>query len=173
MNDNSQSWDDTLAYVAGFNARTCIYAHDPCHRTAAYPSAGQNIALENATGGYTDAATILSALIRKAWWGEYRYVQPDVIASMHGAGAGDGGGHDYGHFTVMANQRSDRVGCALVRWHRSTSAVYYTYLVCNYSYTNVNAEQVYEAGAPCSDCPTGTACSREYAGLCAETTAAT
>lgn len=67
-----------------------------------------------------------------------------------------------GHFTVMVNDKNNAVGCAMVRYQ--ANGYKYNYLVCNYGYTNVLGQQVYESGQ------TASRCARRhpfYNGLCA------
>lgn len=67
-----------------------------------------------------------------------------------------------GHFTVMVNDKNNAVGCALVL-HES-NGYKMDYLVCNYGYTNVLGQQVYEPGWPASKCAKK---HPFYKGLCA------
>lgn len=144
--------------MAGYNARSCVFAHDKCRATHAYPLSGQNIAALSGTGGYTADERTVQTLV-DAWFNEYVNCNMDVIAAYKTLA-----GPQTGHFTAMAQQKSGHVGCALVRHH---GPKWFTgYLVCNYEYTNVIGEQVYAVGAPCSQCPSGTACSAQYPGLC-------
>lgn len=55
-----------------------------------------------------------------------------------------------GHFTVMVNDKNDAVGCAIIRFQRNVYK--YHYFVCNYGYTNMRNEQVYEPGQAASKC---------------------
>lgn len=72
-----------------------------------------------------------------------------------------------GHFTVMANERVDRVGCALIKYQQN--GYNYIHLVCNYSYNNIWEERVYSPGPPTSACKTGP--HSIYQGLCGPTEA--
>ena len=67
-----------------------------------------------------------------------------------------------GDFTVMVNDRNKVVGCAMMRY--AEDAYKYRHFVCNYGYTNIVGNQVYESGSPASRCNErhGT-----YEGLCA------
>lgn len=55
-----------------------------------------------------------------------------------------------GHFTVMVNDKNNAVGCAMVRYREK--GVSTDYLVCNYGYTNVIGQRVYESGRTASKC---------------------
>lgn len=145
--------------MAGFNARSCVFAHDKCHNTPSYPMAGQNIAVMSSTGGYMNTTEVLTDLIND-WFDEYKNANMTLINEFEPQP-----GPETGHFTAMAQQKSGHIGCAVVNYHGPTW--YQTYLVCNYQYTNVIGEQVYAVGSACSACPTGTSCSTTHPGLCA------
>lgn len=66
-----------------------------------------------------------------------------------------------GHFTVMANDKNNAVGCALV--HYQDIDYKYNYFVCNYGYTNIPGEQVYESGKAASKCAKA---HPDFKGLC-------
>lgn len=55
-----------------------------------------------------------------------------------------------GHFTVMINDKNNAVGCASSKYYSKGN--YYRYLVCNYGFTNVFTQSVYEQGATASKC---------------------
>lgn len=57
---------------------------------------------------------------------------------------------EIGHFTAMAQDRSDRVGCAAVRFNGNERM-----LACNYAFTNIIDSYVYKVGAVTSGCQTG------------------
>jgi len=67
-----------------------------------------------------------------------------------------------GRFTMMVNDQSSDLGCALVRFTRDD--LYHVYFTCNYSSNNKLDERVYETGSPCSVCTTG--CNRIWPALC-------
>lgn len=67
-----------------------------------------------------------------------------------------------GRFTMMINDRSSDLGCAIVKFVKDD--LYHIYFVCNYG-SNVQLDQhAYETGTACSNCVTG--CNRIYTHLC-------
>lgn len=69
-----QSWDDTLASLAGVNTLQCKMNHDECRNTVEYPMVGQNIA-EN-----TDKTGV--EMVKWApgyWFEEWAIAQPSDI----------------------------------------------------------------------------------------------
>lgn len=62
----------------------------------------------------------------------------------------------------MANERNNRVGCAMSRYQ--AGGYMNNYLVCNYAYTNIYDETVYTVGKVASGCKTGK--HTVYGGLC-------
>lgn len=67
-----------------------------------------------------------------------------------------------GRFTMMMNDRTSDVGCALVRFTKD--GLYHAYFTCNYGANNRLDQHVYETGTPCSNCATG--CNRIWTHLC-------
>lgn len=150
-----KTWDDDLAYVAGFNARTCVLKHDTCRNTPAYPQSGQNLGLMSDYSDFLDPTSMIVDTITR-WFEEYKLCPLDVISKFRSTT------EVVGHFTSLVQQKSGRIGCALVQyivdpWHR-------TLLACNYSYTNIVGGPVYTAGTPCANC--ASKCSTNYPGLC-------
>lgn len=68
-----------------------------------------------------------------------------------------------GHFTVMVNQKSGRIGCAMTQFRDQRNS-FATLLACNYAYNNVVGVEIYATGLPCSKCAAG--CSTKHKGLC-------
>uniref|UniRef100_A0A1Y9H350 SCP domain-containing protein n=1 Tax=Anopheles dirus TaxID=7168 RepID=A0A1Y9H350_9DIPT len=58
-----------------------------------------------------------------------------------------------GHFTQMASDQTNKVGCAMQYWLDDSWETYY--LVCNYGVTNVIGTPVYKSGPVASACTTG------------------
>lgn len=67
-----------------------------------------------------------------------------------------------GRFTMMVNDLSSDIGCALVKFFKDD--LFHVYFTCNYSSNNRLQQRVYETGPPCSNCATG--CHRLYTALC-------
>lgn len=150
-----QTWDTTLATLAGYNARDCVFKHDDCRNTHAYKNAGQNIALEEQSDQYMENTAAIQKSIDE-WFNEYTKCPPSVIESYQT------GTSVYGHFTQIVQDKSDRIGCAGVRYFQN--GWYNTYIVCDYSATNLLGQPVYATGQQCSKC-TGK-CGSNYPGLC-------
>ncbi|XP_058130123.1 antigen 5 like allergen Cul n 1-like [Anopheles ziemanni] len=157
-------WDDELAKLAEYNARTCHYLHDECRSTKRYRNAGQNIGRKSRAGNVTvDLEQAVTDLTNK-WWQEYVETNQTVMDNYRPVGEGV----DVGHFARMASDRVTKVGCGATRYYnvaRKRSNVYY---VCNYSYSPELGQPVYRKGTQCSKCGAdpGAKCSSTYAGLC-------
>ncbi|XP_055611192.1 antigen 5 like allergen Cul n 1-like [Uranotaenia lowii] len=153
----TMQWDDELAYVAAANARKCVFAHDKCRNTPKYPASGQNLGLWGFTRGKPNYDKIIDTLVN-LWYKEYKDANPDYIQEYPQGYRGPA----IGHFTAFVQDRSDRVGCALVQWVDKPKTK--IYLVCNYARTNVIGQTVYVAGDVASQCTTGT--NPDYPALC-------
>lgn len=95
--------------------------------------------------------------VRK-WNEEYKNVySTSVIDSLPRAFS------DIGHYTQMMKENSCFVGCCAVRWVSSDKT--YQYWVCNYSYSNMLDQPVFERGETASKCTEGP--HEYYTGLCA------
>ncbi|XP_055602434.1 antigen 5 like allergen Cul n 1-like [Uranotaenia lowii] len=150
-------WDPQLAEVAAANARGCEYGHDECRNTPKYPAAGQNIAIINYYGKTYSDNELITRFIND-WYSEYSDANPSIIGSY----PENYKGPQIGHFTQIASDRTDRVGCAVVRYVKNPWNN--VYIVCNYGLTNIIDQPVYVVGNACSQCRTG--CNRQYSGLC-------
>lgn len=67
-----------------------------------------------------------------------------------------------GRFTMMINDRTSDIGCALVKFTKDD--LYHVYFTCNYGSNNKLDQRVYETGSACSNCLTG--CNRFWTALC-------
>lgn len=152
-------WDDELAKLAEYNARTCLYSHDDCRGTDKYRFAGQNIARKSKPNNQTVEVTKAVRDLTNKWWQEYVDTNQTVMDSYRKVGEGV----HIGHFTLMASDRITRVGCAVAKYYNPDNKRNYVYYVCNYSFTNVLGKPVYKRGKPCSKCDN---CSAKYPGLC-------
>lgn len=144
-----------MASLSGFNARDCVFQHDDCRNTHTFKHAGQNIGIQEQSDQYLDTTAALQKTIND-WFDENSKCPPSAIDSYQ---AGTGA---YGHFTQMVQDKSDRVGCAVVRYLKG--GWYNTYIVCDYAVTNILNQPVYVRGQQCSQC-TGN-CGANYPGLC-------
>lgn len=64
-----------------------------------------------------------------------------------------------GHFTAMAQDRTNRIGCAGSVYNGAERL-----LTCNYAFTNLQGSHVYEIGDTAAGCKTGT--NPDYPNLC-------
>ncbi|XP_050073036.1 scoloptoxin SSD976-like [Anopheles maculipalpis] len=150
-------WDDELAAQAANNARSCVFGHDRCRNTPQFLTSGQNIAMIKyyEPMGYT----VIDLITRfvAGWWKEYKQTKPAYIQALPRAMV-----KTIGHFTMMVNDRSWKVGCAMQSWSEGSATK--VYFVCNYSYNNIVTQQVYTTG------PVGSQCQADmnpsYPGLC-------
>ncbi|XP_063705347.1 antigen 5 like allergen Cul n 1-like [Culicoides brevitarsis] len=146
-------WDDELAFLAELNVKQCEMKHDECRNTDKFHYAGQNLAY---IGGGNSNAERIKALVRK-WFEEYK----DANSSFIDKYRRHPNGKAIGHFTAMIQDRTDTIGCAILR-HTKNS---HFFLACNYSFTNMVKDKVYTKGQKsCSKCRTG--CNAIYKGLC-------
>uniref|UniRef100_A0A2M3YWX0 Venom allergen-1 n=1 Tax=Anopheles braziliensis TaxID=58242 RepID=A0A2M3YWX0_9DIPT len=151
-------WDPELASLADANARSCNYGHDRCRATQQFPYAGQNIAITKFYGyKFTDKELVTRFV--SGWWSEYLDARPQHITQYPASYSGK----PIGHFTQIASDRTNKVGCSMWYWKDGQFDVYY--FVCNYSVTNIIKKSVYLAGDR-----TGSQCNKglnsKFPGLC-------
>lgn len=73
-----------------------------------------------------------------------------------------------GHYSQVIWADTNRVGCGFTSY-RENGTLETNLYVCNYGPAgNFVALPSYKVGTPCSQCPTNTACSSRFAGLCGE-----
>ncbi|XP_037044580.1 antigen 5 like allergen Cul n 1-like [Bradysia coprophila] len=150
------TWDDELAKLAEYNAKSCTYGHDECRNTATYKYAGQNIAMVMSTPNYFETIKAVDYLFG-LWFDEYKDCDMTYINKYRPSDTDA----QIGHFTQIVSAGANRVGCAVTTFADSRKNVY---IVCNYSLTNILARPIYTTGTPCSACTKG--CSATYPGLC-------
>ena len=69
-----------------------------------------------------------------------------------------------GHYTQVVWADTEELGCGMVYYQGDS--YYETLIVCNYAKGgNFLGSEMYKAGTPCDDCPTGYTCDD---GLCAK-----
>ncbi|XP_029713402.2 antigen 5 like allergen Cul n 1 [Aedes albopictus] len=155
-------WNDELAHLAEYNAKSCNFEHDECHNTFRFPYTGQSIGMKWFHGMNLTTTQVVRDLMRK-WYLEHKLtkqrdldqfeVNPQSLA--------------IGHFTQMIHADTTEIGCALVRFykHHNNLRFLHYYLVCNYSEGNIENRPVYRKGKRCSRCKNG--CTRgKYRCLC-------
>uniref|UniRef100_A0A1Y9H2P8 Venom allergen-1 n=1 Tax=Anopheles dirus TaxID=7168 RepID=A0A1Y9H2P8_9DIPT len=153
------TWDTELAKQAGNNARSCVFAHDKCRNTPVYSWSGQNLAMSQFYGMTKTIEVLLQEGI-SGWWSEYNVTTQAQLNSYPNNYVGPA----IGHFTQMASDQSNKVGCAMQYWLDGSFKTYY--LVCNYGVTNVIGTPVYKSGTVASGCTTGRNPVAEFNGLC-------
>lgn len=73
--------------------------------------------------------------------------------------------NEWGHFTQIVRDASDRIGCAMSQYVKPGEWLT-NYLVCDYAYTNLVGSAVYEVGPAASKCTTGP--NPNFPALCSE-----
>nr|B9URJ1.1 RecName: Full=Antigen 5 like allergen Cul n 1; Short=Ag5 like allergen Cul n 1; AltName: Full=Allergen Culn1; AltName: Full=Antigen 5 family protein; AltName: Full=Cul n 12; Flags: Precursor [Culicoides nubeculosus]ACM40888.1 antigen 5-related salivary protein [Culicoides nubeculosus] len=101
-------WDDELAYLAELNVKQCKMEHDQCRNTDKFKYAGQNLAYTMGTPQKN--AVRIKKLIR-AWFKEHENATASFIDKYRDHPQG----RVIGHFTAMIQDRTDTVGCAILR----------------------------------------------------------
>uniref|UniRef100_A0A1Y9H9I3 Venom allergen-1 n=1 Tax=Anopheles farauti TaxID=69004 RepID=A0A1Y9H9I3_9DIPT len=153
------TWDTELAKQAGNNARSCVYGHDRCRNTPVFAWAGQNIFMSQFYGTTRTIEALLQQGIT-GWWSEFNVTTQAQLNSYPKNYVGPA----IGHFTQMASDQTDKIGCAMQYWLDGQWKTYY--LVCNYAVTNVIGTAVYKSGSVASACSTGRNPVAELNGLC-------
>ncbi|XP_050067464.1 antigen 5 like allergen Cul n 1-like [Anopheles maculipalpis] len=156
-------WDNKLARMAEYNARTCNFEHDQCRNTRKFRTVGQNLAIN---WFYGMNVTVSQALekFQRHWFLEYGKGRQKLLDryTKHSMAAG------IGHFTQMIHANTQYVGCAMVRFRgiQQGFLVKQYYLVCNYSEGNLYERPVYRKGKRCSKCKYGCSNDTSYRCLC-------
>uniref|UniRef100_A0A1Y9HAA7 Venom allergen-1 n=1 Tax=Anopheles farauti TaxID=69004 RepID=A0A1Y9HAA7_9DIPT len=153
------TWDTELAKQAGNNARSCVFKHDKCRNTPVFAWSGQNLSKSKFYGMTKTVEKLLQEGI-SGWWNEYKLTTQDQLDSYPENYVGPA----IGHFTQMASDQSNRIGCAMQYWKNGLWDTYY--LVCNYAVTNVVGTPVYKSGPVASACSTGPNPVAALNGLC-------
>jgi len=145
--------------LSGVHARSCTTDNDDCRNTRLFRNVGQNIGYDY----YGEKSHNVTAVIKRIlddWYNEHkrgnradlRLLTPGTVQEM-------------GRFTMMVNDKSSDLGCAMVRFWREEQ--FHVYFTCNYGSTNFLDRHVYETGTPpCSGCLTG--CNHMWMALCSD-----
>ncbi|XP_061390203.1 venom allergen 3 homolog [Musca vetustissima] len=153
-------WDTELEHLATLHVQRCSFTHDLCRNTPRFPYSGQNI------GYYWIRREIKSHSRRMKnfivnWFKEHIDANQSFIDAYHLHPEGK----KIGHFTQMVADRVHRVGCAAIRYHEPDQPLDTKFLMtCNYDYTNIYTEPIYQSGPPASKCAYNI--SEEYPALC-------
>lgn len=158
-------WDNTLQYLAEQHAKYGHFAHDKCRKTTQYPYSGQNLYMYRSSPKNNDISKLL-ALATTTWFEtEVRLAaNPAFVTNLLSAHAAVAG-----HFTVMVNDKNNRVGCGAATYNQlfGETTWYGIIVTCNYQYNNMVNSPTYVQGALRSECA---ADSSNYKALCAPTT---
>ncbi|XP_045131762.1 CRISP/Allergen/PR-1-like [Portunus trituberculatus] len=155
-NIRALEWDEELATVAQRHADQCVFEHDcnECRKVERF-SVGQNIYMTMAS--FKDKSDWSGAVT--AWYDEVAQFTGKGIKSYKFR-------KNTGHYTQMLWGTTSLVGCGYTNF--KSDGIFKGLYVCNYGPVgNILSFQMYTEGKPCSDCPEGTTCSKEYEGLCA------
>lgn len=157
------AWDAELAKQAANNARSCDFKHDKCRNTAVYSFAGQNLAISYFYGMTKTIESLIMEGIA-GWWNEFKDTTQAQLDKYPNGYTGPA----IGHFTQMASDQTNRIGCAMQYWKKDNQWETY-YLVCDYALTNMIGSAVYKKGPVGSGCTTGVNTSPGLGGLCKPT----
>lgn len=94
------------------------------------------------------------------WWAEKDLASQSVIDNCCGPS------DKVLHFTLMSADRVREIGCAISHYLEPTPKgdAKNSYLVCNYSFINLQEQPIYVKGTPASQCKTGS--NPNYPSLC-------
>lgn len=169
------TWDPELEYLAALNAQRCLYDHDKTRATEIFKYAGQNIAELSSSESYSEN----NAGIKRAvflWFDEYKDSKRLLIPQTQDKQCFvTKNGKQIGHFTAMSTDKTNKMGCAGLKYKKYNKQhkvmMFVFNVVCDYSYTNMSGEQTYvalQAGTkPGAGCKKQT--TRIYKNLCKTT----
>uniref|UniRef100_A0A1I8PPD0 SCP domain-containing protein n=1 Tax=Stomoxys calcitrans TaxID=35570 RepID=A0A1I8PPD0_STOCA len=153
----TMSWNYEFEYLSALNLLQCDLKHDKCRRTPTHPYVGQNLASLTWNTKELSIEEILTLLV-DYWYKEHQYITMDHIKYFPRANLP----HAIGHFTQMAQERANAVGCAVMR--HSSEDLRHVLLACNYSFANFYNVTIYRHGSAASKCQTGV--NTKYTNLC-------
>jgi len=156
-------WDPELSVVAQAHADQCKFAHDcsDCRRVNRF-GVGQNLYIYKQSLRRPD--NNWEAGIRD-WYEEVTLFSKDHVKPFKFSSP-------TGHYTALAWAETDKVGCGAASY--KDGKWFTTLYTCNYGPGgNFIRGEMYKAGRACSDCPSGTSCSKDFPGLCAAPTNST
>ncbi|XP_037932306.1 uncharacterized protein LOC119667094 [Teleopsis dalmanni] len=153
-------WDTELEHLAMLHVKRCQFAHDQCRNTPNYLFSGQNIGYFWIGREFKSHSKRMKAFILN-WFKEYRDADQTFIDSYHPHPERK----KIGHFTLMVADRTHRVGCAAVRYREPSQPDDVKFLMtCNYDFTNIIGEPIYQTGRTASKCTYQI--SEKYPNLC-------
>lgn len=150
-------WDDTLQFLAETHVAHCTFQHDQCRATPNYPYSGQNLYYTATSAQYSSASNAISNGL-SSWFDEWKVAPAAIVNQLQWSMSAAF------HFSVMVNDRNNRVGCGLLQYqyYSGRTLMNAFMLTCNYQYTNMIGQPMYTTGTPCSQCT----CSTTYKQLC-------
>lgn len=152
-------WDDELSRVAQSHADQCIFEHEcsDCRRVERF-GVGQNLFI-SFQSNFNERVQWRRAI--KAWYEEVaefsnQHINPFRFSTP------------VGHYTQMMWWNTVKIGCGFTMYQEG--GWWKKLYTCNYGPGgNIISSSMYQHGAPCSNCPSGTSCSPDYPGLCGPT----
>ncbi|XP_055846801.1 antigen 5 like allergen Cul n 1-like [Episyrphus balteatus] len=158
----SMQWNNELADLAELNVKTCKFAHDACHNTKNFSTSGQNIAITWSSDPIESQAESIILSMIDSWWAEKNETSMKEINSYP-----ENFEHVIGHFTVMAVEENNRMGCAASSYRDPEQENWFTILyTCNYAKTNIFDRSIYSTGKSASKCTSGV--NPNFKSLCAQ-----
>lgn len=142
-------WDNDLTLFAGYNTKTCTFAHDGCRSICKYVGAGQNIFWAATTASSFNITNMIIKAIN-VWGTESNYTRVSDLLSVPSNLLG-GDAKVIGHYTVMVNEKSTHVGCAMSTFIDNIARLNLIF-TCNYASTNYIGGKVYQSGVSASQC---------------------
>ncbi|XP_075156022.1 venom allergen-1-like [Haematobia irritans] len=155
----TMQWDDELASLAALNVHQCKMLHDKCRNTDSFKYAGQNLAWRSYSG--TPNYVELAKIGMDMWYDEVKDCNMNYIDAY----PVNYSGPKIGHFTVMVNAPSIRLGCAAATYDDNDSSKQIFLIACNYARTNVGTMPIYKScSSAATSCTSGT--NPQYPNLC-------
>jgi len=146
-------WNNELALIAQRWADQCDFSHDKNRRKLDSTYVGQNAYLGISSVG-NDLTTLMDKMEVpvQAWYDEvvtYAFDPVDINPFKFNYNAG--------HYTQVVWASSEELGCGQVLY--KDGDWFKNIVVCNYAKGgNMVGKAMYEAGEPCSLCPSGSFC---------------
>uniref|UniRef100_T1JAR0 Cysteine-rich venom protein n=1 Tax=Strigamia maritima TaxID=126957 RepID=T1JAR0_STRMM len=149
-------WDEELAQTAQKHSEQCKFAHDcPKCREVDRFTVGQNVYLRSSTKANEDFSWEKVIL---AWYDEVALLPASIVNSFNIIPGTL-------HYTQMVWWDTATIGCGYTYY--KDGKFWKKLFVCNYGPNgNWLDEAMYNRGPPCSECPSGSRCSKRYFGLC-------
>ncbi|XP_075156515.1 venom allergen-1-like [Haematobia irritans] len=141
-------WDSELERLATLHVKRCHFSHDQCRNTLRFAYSGQNIGYYWIERDITSYSRRMKNFI-VSWFKEYLDANQTFVDAfqMHPEGK------QIGHFTQMVADRAHKVGCAAIHYREPNYPTITRFLMtCNYDFTNIYGEPIYQSGPSASKC---------------------